>query len=148
MAGILAIAQTGEVALTAATGKTVVQITAPANHRVLVKRWGVFFDGTAPLNEPVQVTLKTQSSAGTMSSLTINKITPGSEIVQTTALQNATVEPTGVAVLDVAEVHPQSGYEVIFPLGQEVILEGGQRIGIFVTAPQAVNCRSKIIFEE
>jgi hypothetical protein len=148
MAGIRAVALTDEIALSAATAKTVIQIAAPANQRVIVKEWGVFFDGVDPLAQPVQVELAKQSTAGTMSSLTPAKITPGSETVQTTASHTATAEPTESAVLDTVEVHPQSGYEKIFPLGEEIIVAGGERLGIVCTAPAAVNVRAKIKFEE
>jgi hypothetical protein len=148
MAAIRAVALTDEIALSAATAKTVIQITAPSNQRVVVKEWGVFFDGIDPLAQPVQVELAKQSTAGTMSSLTLAKITPGSETVQTTASHTATAEPTESAVLDTVEVHPQSGYEKIFPLGEEIIVAGGERLGIVCTAPAAVNVRAKIKFEE
>jgi hypothetical protein len=148
MAGIRAVALTDEIALSAATAKTVIQIIAPSNHRVIVKEWGVFFDGVEPLEQPVQVELAKQSTAGTMSSLTPAKITPGSETLQTTASHTATVEPTESAVLDTVEVHPQSGYEKIMPLGEEIIVAGGERLGIVCTAPAAVNVRAKIKFEE
>jgi hypothetical protein len=148
MAAIRAVALTDEIAISAATAKTVIQITAPSNQRVVVKEWGVFFDGIDPLAQPVQVELAKQSTAGTMSSLTLAKITPGSETVQTTASHTATAEPTESAVLDTVEVHPQSGYEKIFPLGEEIIVAGGERLGIVCTAPAAVNVRAKIKFEE
>jgi hypothetical protein len=148
MAGIRAVALTNEVALSAATAKTVIQIVAASNHRVLVKEWGVFFDGDDPLAEPVQVELVKQSTAGTMSSLTPAKITPGSETLQTTAQHTASAEPTKSAVLDTVEVHPQSGYEKILPLGEEIIIAGDERLGIVCTAAGAVNVRAKIKFEE
>lgn len=150
MAAFLGIAQTAEVALTAATAKTVVQIIAATNHRVKVLRWGVFFDGVSVTGEPVQVRLLRQTSAGTMTSLTPVKLDDSlAETLLTTAQHTATgTEPTAGDVVDVVEVHPQSSYEIIYPLGQEVIVGGGDRIGIECTAPAGVNVRAKIIFEE
>ena len=149
MARLNGIAQTAEVALTAATAKTVIQLVAAANHRVAVLGWGVFFDGTSVTAEPVQVRLLRQTTAGTASALTPVAL-DGSvgETIQTTAQHTATAEPTAGNVVDVAEVHPQQGYEVIYPLGQEVILAGGGRVGIECTAPAGVNVRAKIRFEE
>lgn len=149
MARLNGIAQTAEVALTAATAKTVIQLVAASNHRVAVLGWGVFFDGTSVTAEPVQVRLLRQTTAGTASALTPVAL-DGSvgETIQTTAQHTATVEPTAGNVVDVAEVHPQQGYEVIYPLGQEVILAGGGRVGIECTAPAGVNVRAKIRFEE
>jgi hypothetical protein len=70
------------------------------------------------------------------------------ETIQTTASHTATAEPTAGDVLDAIEVHPQSGYEKIFPLGDEIIVPGGGRVGIECTAPAGVNVRAKIAFEE
>lgn len=144
MAGINIAAITSEIALTTATAKTVVQITAAANHPIKVYRWGVFFDGTSPSAEPVQVVLMRQSTAGTMSALTPVKVSNHSETVQTTAQHTATVEPTSGDILDVIEVHPQSGYEYLSPLGYEFDVAGGGRLGIVCTAPAGVNVRAKL----
>lgn len=148
MAGLLCIAQTAEVALTAATAKTVMQIVAPTNQRLRLKRWGVFFDGVSAADAPVQVRLLRQTTAGTMTSLTPVKQVAGSETVQTTAQHTATVEPTASDVIDAAEVHPQSGYEVIIPFDMPIEVPGGGRLGIECTAPDAVNVRAKMVFEE
>lgn len=150
MSRLDAIAQTAEVALVAATTKTVLQIVAPTNHRVAVKGWGVFFDGTSVSAEPVQVELLYQTTAGTMSANTPKRTDGGlSETLQTTAQDNASAEPTAGDVVDVAQVHPQQGYEKMFVFGyNEVVLGGGDRLGIRCTAPAGVNVRAKILFEE
>ena len=148
MAGLLCIALTTEVALAAATAKTIIQIIAPANHRLKIKRWGVFFDGISGTEEPVQVRLLRQTDAGTVSALTPVSQVVATETVQTTAGHTATVEPTAGDILDMAEVHPQSGYEVIIPFDMPIEIPGGGRVGIECTAPAIVNVRAKIIFEE
>jgi len=148
MSGLLCIAQTTEVALAAATAKTIMQVIAPANQRLKLKRWGVFFDGVSAVAEPVQVRLLRQTDAGTVTSLTPVKLVAGSETVQTTAGHTATVEPTAGDVIDIAEVHPQSGYEVLIPYDMPIEIPGGGRVGIECTAPAIVNVRAKIIFEE
>jgi hypothetical protein len=148
MAGLVCSATTAEIALAAATAKTVLQVTAPTNQRLLLKRWGVFFDGTSSTAEPVQVRLLRQTTAGTMSTTTPVLLSAGSETVQATAQNTATVEPTAGNVLDVAEVHPQSGFEVIIPFDQIIEIPGGTRIGIEVTAPAVVNCRAKLVWVE
>lgn len=148
MAGIICVATTAEIALAAATAKTVVQIVAPANQRLKVVSWGVFFDGTSPSAEPVQVRLLRQTTAGTMTALTPVNQGVGSETIQSTAQHTATAEPTAGNVLRSREVHPQSGYECIFPLGQEVLVPGGGRLGIECTAPGTVNVRAEIVYEE
>jgi len=148
MSDIQAIATTAEIALTAATAKTVLQIVAAANHKVRVVGWGVFFDGIASAAEPVQVRLLRQTTAGTMSANTPKKIGTDAETLQTTAQDTATAEPTAGDVLDVVEIHPQSGYEKILSPGREIKLPGGGRLGIECTAPAGVNVRAKIEFEE
>ena len=148
MAGLIAVVQTAEVALVAATAKTVVQIYSAANHRVKVLGWGVFFDGTNTAAEPVQVRVLRQTSSGTMSAATPVPIFPVTETIQTYCATSATVEPTASDVLDVLEVHPQQGYEVKYPMGQELVLGGSTRLGIECTAPASVNVRVKIFFEE
>lgn len=148
MAGILCVAQTTEVALAVATVKTVVQVVAPANQRLKVKKWGVSFDGISPTAEPVQVELLRQTTAGTMSALTPVKLVAGSETVQATAQHTATAEPTAGDILDSVEVHPQGGYVEILPFNQEIEVPGGGRLGIRCTAPAIVNARAQIMFEE
>ena len=148
MAGIQVFAQTAEVALSAATAKTVIQIVAPTNQRLKLKEWGVFFDGVSGTAEPVQVRLLRQTTAGTMSALTPVSRVPISETIQTTAQHTATAEPTAGDVLDVIECHPQGGYEKIFAPGDEIIMAGGGRIGIECTAPATVNVRAKFAWEE
>lgn len=149
MAALLGTAVTAEVALTAATSRTALQLVAAANHAVRVLGFSATFDGVSPTGEPVLVELVRQTTAGTMSSLTPVKKDPGrDETLQTTAQHTATAEPTTTDVLDRKEVHPQSGYEKLFPLGQEIIVPGGGRVGLRFTAPDAVNVVAQLDFEE
>jgi hypothetical protein len=149
MAGILVSANTAEVALTAATLKTVIQVVAPTNQRLKVLRWGIFFDGTSAVNEPVRVRLLRQTTSGSMTSLTPVRLGVGSESLQATAQHTATgTEPTAGDVLDTVEVHPQAGFESVFPFGSEILIPGGGRLGIDCLATDAVNCIAKIVYEE
>lgn len=150
MADLGLLASTAEIALTAATAKTVVQIVAPTNQRLKILGWGLFFDGTSGSAEPVQVRLLRQTTAGTMSALTPTKLGTQSETIQSTAQHTATAEPTAGDVLDVVEVHPQAGYEKLYPEGSHMMpkIAGGGRVGIECTSPATVNVRAKIFFEE
>ncbi len=150
MAGLISIAQTAEVALVAATLKTALQIIAPTNQRLKIKSWGVFFDGVASTDSPIQVRLLRQTDAGTGGdALTPVLQVAGSETLQTTALSDIdSSEPTADDVIDIAEVHPQSGYEKLIPFDMPIEVPGGGRVGIECTAPNGVNVRAKIIFEE
>ena len=51
-------------------------------------------------------------------------------------------------MLEVKEIHPQQGYEKLYPMGQEIIVGGGDRVGLLVTAPAGVNCEAEIKYEE
>ena len=148
MAAVIGVATTAEVALSGATAKTVLQLVAASNHCVKVKSWGVFFDGVSVTAEPVQVRLLRQTDAGTMSALTPVEKTITGVTLQTTAQHTATAEPTAGNVLAAREVHPQSGYQEIFPAGDEIIIGSAGRLGIECTAPAGVNVRAEITFEE
>lgn len=149
MADLNCVVTTAEIALAAATAKSVLQLKAAVNQRVRVKEWGVFFDGTSTTAEPVQVRVIRQTTAGTFGTTPTVVTRDGhSETPQTVAKANASAEPTPGAELDAIEVHPQSGYEKIFPLGDEIIIPGGGYLAIECTAPAGVNVRAKFAFEE
>lgn len=138
-----------DVALVAATAKTVLQLVAASNHRVRVPRWGVAFEGTTTTAEPVLVRLLRQTTAGTMSAATPVKTDDSlGETLQTTAQYNASAEPTAGDVLFTWKVHPQTAYEKVYVMGTEVIIGGGDRLGIECTAPANVDCRAFFDFEE
>lgn len=136
-------------ALVAATAKTVVQIVAPANQRVKVLGFSVSFDGTSTTAQPVQGRILRQTTAGTVSAGTpvpLEKDLSGT--IQSTAGINASVEPTAGDVLGTFAVHPQTGYTEFAPFGQEILIQGGGRVGIELTAPAGVNVRGWIRCEE
>ena len=146
---MFALGTEGEVALVAATAKTVLQVVAPANQRVLVKNFHISFDGVSATAEPVVVQLRRQTTAGTMSAATPRKKDDDiATAIQSTGLKNATVEPTDGDILKEIEVHPQAGYESEKELMQEWIIGGGDRIAIKATAPAAVNCVASMECEE
>ena len=152
MANFQGFATTAEVALVASTQKTVLQLVAPANHRGKLLGWGVFFDGVAAADEPIEVVIQRQSDAGTMSANTPKKRDDSlAETLQFTAQDNASAEPTSGDILWAGEIHPQTGYEKLYPLGQEPIIGGGDRMAIRCTVPSGsagVNARAYMHFEE
>jgi len=149
MAALTAVAVTAEVALVAATARTVLQLVAPTNHALKVLGWSVSFDGISSVAEPVVCTLIRQTTAGTMTALTPVKLDSGrDETIQATAQHTATAEPTDSDVLARRNVHPQAGYEVIYPPGQEPIVGTAGRIAVKCTAPAGVNVVAEIRFEE
>lgn len=155
MAGIGLVATTPEIALAAATAKTVAQLKSLANQRLKILKWGVSFDGVSPGAEPVQVRLLRQTSVigGTPTAVTPVLVGPGAETPTSSFAYSAGgSEPTNSSqVLAAVEVHPQSGYEYTYPLGQEDYVIGGASVGyvgIECTAPAAVNCRAMMRWEE
>lgn len=147
MAAFLGSATTTEVALTAATAKTILQLVAATNHLVKILSWSISFDGVSPTAAAVVVQVVRQTTAGTMSANTPKKLNDSlPETLQTTARDTATVEPTATDVLDTLNIHPQTGYKT--PYGYEVIMGGADRIGWKATAPAGVNAIVTVHFEE
>lgn len=136
-----------EVALTAATAKTVLGVNAAANIRLKLKRWGVYFDGTSATAEPVVVQLLRHTTAGTSTAVTPRNINQ-SETVQATAGKNYSAEPTAGDILENKEVHPQQGYESVYSGDGEIQVAGSGRLSIKCTAPAGVNCLAEMEFEE
>lgn len=140
----------GEVALAAATLKSVLHVTAPTNIPVKIAGYSIFFDGISPTGEPVRVQLQRVSADGTFTAVTPKKEDAGrDETIQSTAGKNATAEPvTPGDIMRADEVHPQLGKEVYFPFEREIMVSGGARIAIRATAPGAVNCEANLFCEE
>lgn len=152
MAGLVWTVTTAEIALTAATGKTVLMATTASNQRGKLKRWGVHFDGIDPVAQPVIVELAFFTTAGTSSGTppTPTKVQPrgAAETVQTTIGHNFTAEPTLGDVARRKNVHPQQGWEEILSDGREIEIAGGQRLGIKCTAPAGVNVVAEMEIDE
>jgi hypothetical protein len=110
--------------------------------------FSISFDGTNVTADPVSVALKRTSTAGTTTSVTPVELVPVPETIQSTGGVNATAEPTASDIIDTYDIHPQSGYEVKYPKGEEPMIAGGGNVSIAVTAASAVNCRVKMICEE
>jgi hypothetical protein len=150
MAGILFVAQTAEVATT--TDKTtVLQIVAAANHRVLVHEISIGFKGTTNTDAPILVQVLRQSDAGTGGdALTLAKADESAdETLQSTALKDIDdAEPTGATAVMTEEVHPQGGYTWQAPFGRPILVKGGTRLGIAVTAGVTVSCVARMVCEE
>src|SRR5262245_33656263 len=115
MAGVRFKGVTGQIA-TGTSAKTLAQIVAAANHGVLLEEVSISFDGTSNTATPIKVDILRQTTAGTMSALTLVKDPDDTdETLQTTAQHTATAEPTASDVLATEHVHPQQGYTWYFP---------------------------------
>jgi len=146
----LVVTTEGEIALVAATPKTILQLVAPTNQRLAIRGFSVSFDGISATAEPIQVDLVKQTDAGTTSAATpaAEQIGLGSETIQATARKTASAEPTTTDVLRRYNIHPQTGREFRFSIEDEIVMAGGTRVGLRCTAPANVNVVGHMAFEE
>jgi hypothetical protein len=151
MAGLRASLDIPSKAISATTPTTFAFLTAPTNQRVKVLGYGFYFDGTVNSNAPVEIKLA-RPTAGTLTTGgTAIKDEPGmAETVQTVVGLAASSEPTLTAslVYKTITVHPQLGYEFLAPLGQEAQIAGGTNWVASINAPNAVDVRGYVLFEE
>lgn len=141
----------GDIALTAATAKTILSVINASNSLIRICELSVSFDGTSGTAEPVTVELcsSTQATAGTSTSHTIAQVRGPTRTVQATGARNYTAEPTVLTVRKRWLVHPQTGIVVQFPLGREPEqVASANALCLRCTAPAGVNCQGYIEFEE
>lgn len=151
MAARYTVETTGDVALTAATAKTILSVVAAANAPFRVTEFSVSFDGTSSTAEPVTVELcsSTEATAGTSTSQTPVQVGGPTRTVQASGKRNFTAEPTVLTCMKRWLVHPQTGLTVQFPLGREPEqVTTADAIVIRCTAPAGVNAQGYIEFEE
>lgn len=147
MAGINCVASSGAQAIGADTAETALQIIAASNHRVRVTGYSVTVAGTSAINLTVRVLR--QSSAGTpgtTSGLITKLDSDAAGTLQTTAATNFSAEPSAGDVLQYKKLN--GGYEKYFPLGQEIIVPQGGRLGIECTSTTAATVAAELYFEE
>lgn len=141
----------GDVALSAATAKTVLSVINAANSLIRICEFGIGCDGTSSTAEPITVELcySTQATAGTSTSHTITQIRGATRTVQATAARNYTAEPTSLTVWKRWLLHPQTSMVVQFPLGREPeCTVTSDALLLRCTAPATVNVQAYIEFEE
>lgn len=151
MAAGYTVETTADVALTAATKKSILSVISGANSITRVVEFGVSFDGTSATAEPVTVELEgsTQATAGTVTSHTPVQIRGATRTTQATAGRNYTAQPTVLTAWKRWLVHPQTGIEMQFPLGREPEqIVTADAIVLSCTAPATVNAQGYIEYEE
>jgi hypothetical protein len=138
------------IALTAATAKTVIQVTAPANQRVDFLELTIGFAGTFADGDDIKIRLLRQTTAGTMTAATEVHADSGRNLtLQSAVSHTATAEPTAG---DDLFVHYFSGFHqriarLRFPTGDIVITEN-TRLGVEVTSDAAATCYPSIVWAE
>lgn len=138
MAGILCFANSGEVALVAATAKSILQIKAPTNQRIIIRSVRLFGKQAAGGTDAVVKIRMTRSTAnfGTFTAMTPGKQNPSNgETLQGTYGQNASVEPTTPTDSFLYwELQPQSGIIELLPIDQWIEVPGGQSVQFEATS--------------
>jgi hypothetical protein len=140
----------GEVALVAATAKTVLMIIAPSQFGIDLRSIEVAFDGVTASNEPVLVEIvsSTQAGAGTGTSVTPLQGYGRAITAGFTANKNYSAEPTVLTVLDEFSVSPNGGLIIRdWPLGEGFDQDVSKGLGLRLTAPNTANVRATMKFE-
>lgn len=140
MAGVHFHDVTIEISTTTAL-KTLWQLAAAANVRVLLHAFTISFKGVAPTDAPIRVDILRQTTAGSGgTSQAHTKHNPGdAETIQCTSLYGITTEPTAGDVLESFYVHPQGRREFVARYEKQKQIPGGTRLGVRVLAGVAVN---------
>lgn len=144
MSGVGILAVTAQVS-TGTSAKTIIQLIAASNHAILITEWSISFEGVSNTAAPIQVILMRQTTAGSMTGLTL-RFNPDDldETPEASALHTASSEPSSSDILDAQMVHPQTGYTLQFPFGEGIKIGGGDRVGIVVTAGSSIDCLATI----
>jgi hypothetical protein len=139
MAGMLLNVNSGEVALVANTAKTILQIKAPDDRKLVVNSLQIMGKQAAGgTDTPVKIRItRSTGSFGTGVVATPGKVDPGGnpETFESTAYANFSGEPG--APIDTGlwyEFQPQAGLVIYLPPGQEWIVPGGQSLQIEATS--------------
>lgn len=152
MAARYTVESNGDIALTAATARTIVSWIGAANAPFRVVELSVSFDGTSSTAEAVTVELcsSTQATAGTSTAHTIAQTGGPARTAQGTAARAYTVEPTVLTTLKRWLVPPNGGPFVLqFPLGREAEqIVTADALCLRLTAPANVNAQGYLEIEE
>lgn len=151
MAGVYGSVLSGEVVCLGGSANTVVLVRAQDNHPIKVRGYSIFFKGVSATAEPATIEIKRATTNGTM---TISHPVETSGVLdvgvapQANGWAGATVNPTAGDTLQRKAIHPQGGYEVILPMGQEIFVPGSKGLMLQVTADATVNAIAEMMFEE
>ena len=151
MAGLRWVAQTTKIP-TGTSRKTLLQILAPANQRLKIDEIDVSFEGVNNVAVPILVEIFRQTNAGDGGDvITAKKMDPGyDEAIQTTVLEDldGSFQPGDGDEVQGEMVHAQGGYTWQAGFGKEIIVPGGGRLGLIVTAGAGVNAKARFYGEE
>lgn len=139
---------TSNVALAAATAKTLIEGVSTAN---VPPEWialDITFDGVTATAVPVRVDFCTYAATGTGTTYTPKRLGQAVGNPASTWKINDTVEPTTPTILFSWWIPPTSGIMYQWPLGRELFHPVSTIQGIRLTAPAAVNAIVNLTIEE
>lgn len=140
--------------------KTLLQIAPSSGNPIIVREWGISFDGSAAATPIKCELLETGTVAATVTAYVANDVQPylrqadvgASSITLGTAASGytATAEGTITATRhgDAQLVAPSNQYVKQYPLGLEFFVPGARFLRIRVTAAAAVNAYCYVIFTD
>lgn len=152
MAARYTVETNGDIALSAATAKTIMSVITASNSLTRLTELSVSFDGTSATAVPVMVELcySTQAGAGTSTSHTSAQTGGPTRTVQGTAARNYTAEPTTLTVWKRWKIRADGGLLLLqFPLGREPEqVVTADAMCVRVTAAATVNVQGYMEYEE
>lgn len=143
------VAETHAEAISAATTKTVLQLSA-LTRAIKLTEWSLSFDGVTASDVPVQVRIQRQSTAATGSSVSATKRLVYGSNPTTVVLDSVSAEGTAVSDIESYYLTPNGGLLYMsYTEGSEIIVEPTEFIGIVVNAPSSgVNASCWVGWEE
>lgn len=154
MAGVFTATTEGERALTTASTKTMMEIMGTANVYAKLVEFGISFDGTSSVQDPVLIELYQITASGTGTAATEIDFQQTGGTSQCQMKYNNTVEPTKGSRVAGWEVHPQGGVLLVqYPLGREPAISrfsASQGLAVVYTTASGVtpNCFGYMVWEE
>lgn len=152
MASVAYSVNSGSVAMSAATAKTVLNVIAPSSFGIVLVGFEISFDGVTAAAVPVlvEIGLCTQGGAGTPagSPPTPNQLRGQTISHGCTIGHNYSAEPTTITPVYDWWLDPYKGmFDRLWPLGRELEQTVSKAICCRVNAPATVNCRASFEFE-
>jgi hypothetical protein len=144
-------AVTRPIVLSSGTTVTMIQIEAPPNARVKVKEWSVSFDGTDSADSAVQVNTNYDSADITAEGGTlVGQPFQPCPVSRVSARINSGKTAASIATYGPSYfVTPIGGlFAIQYPLGEEPILDAGERFGLAVRVKDKTNGLANIRWEE
>ncbi len=147
-----ALSNNANVALAAATAKTVMLLITPANIGLQLKRFTVSLNSVTPTEAPglIEIVRSSLAGAGTTTSATANIVQNyGRAITHSfTAGENYTAEPTTLTLVRKFLLSPVSStFAYDYPLGTEPDIGASSGLGIRCTFAAAANIMASMEFE-